>query len=131
MTRFCRGLFKYENKNWFRKLMYNCVVHSDEIPYRKRWHLGMDPVQFVIHHHCHFHIESCLICPHMFLLFCKFYVYLQGASSCWCWWFLVLRWLEVELDIDALCEENVYTTVISLLVTIFNKNLLVFNWGGC
>ena len=46
MTKLCRALFKYENKikNWLRKLMYNFVVHSNDIPCRIKWHLGLDPV---------------------------------------------------------------------------------------
>ena len=33
------------NKNWLRKLMCKFVVHSNEIPYRKRWSLGLDHVK--------------------------------------------------------------------------------------
>ena len=52
-----------------------------------------------------------------------------GASSCWCYWFCVLRRLEVELDVDDCCEENVYSTVIALLIDVCNKNLLEFDEG--
>ena len=44
MTKLCRALFKYET-NWLRKLMHSFVVHSNDIPCRKRGRFGMYPVK--------------------------------------------------------------------------------------
>ena len=52
-----------------------------------------------------------------------------GVSSCWWSWFCVLFRLEVELDVDDFCKENLYPTVISVLIDICNKNLFAFD--GC
>ena len=44
ITKMWRALFKYEKKKWVEKLMYNFVACSNDIPYWKRWHIGLDHV---------------------------------------------------------------------------------------
>ena len=46
ITKLCCALYKYKNKIKIDlgKILYNFVVHSNEIPCRKRWRLGFNPV---------------------------------------------------------------------------------------